>query len=47
MTVQVNTVVTRDAVAELRPGARIVSRSGASVWEVFFLGARASRNGNP
>lgn len=37
MTVQVNTVVMRDTVAELPAVARIVKESGASIWEVFFL----------
>ncbi|MGZ4463057.1 MAG: TIGR04053 family radical SAM/SPASM domain-containing protein, partial [Gaiellaceae bacterium] len=37
MTVQVNTVVTRDTVAELPAVARIVADSGASIWELFFL----------
>ena len=37
MTVQVNTVVMRDTVAELPKVARIVKESGASIWEVFFL----------
>jgi hypothetical protein len=47
LTVQVNTVVTRDTVAELPPGARIVKQSGAPIWDVSCLRARASRNGNP
>ena len=37
MTVQVNTVVMRDTVAELPAVARIVKESGSSIWEVFFL----------
>jgi radical SAM protein len=37
LTVQVNTVVMRDTVAELPAIARIVKESGASIWEVFFL----------
>jgi radical SAM protein len=37
MTVQVNTVVMRDTVAELPKVVRIVKESGASIWEVFFL----------
>lgn len=36
-TVQINTTVTRDSVHELPDIAAIVSRSGASIWEVFFL----------
>lgn len=36
-TVQVNTAVTRESVRELADVAEIVSRSGASIWEVFFL----------
>ena len=37
LTVQVNTVVMRDTVHELPAIASIVHRSGASIWEVFFL----------
>lgn len=37
LTVQVNTVVMRDTVAELPEIARIVKGAGASIWEVFFL----------
>jgi radical SAM protein with 4Fe4S-binding SPASM domain len=36
-TVQVNTAVTRESVHELPAVAGIVSRSGAAIWEVFFL----------
>ena len=36
-TVQVNTVVTRESVAELPEIAAIVREEGASIWEVFFL----------
>ena len=37
ITVQVNTVVMRDTVSELPAVARIVRRTGASIWELFFL----------
>jgi radical SAM protein len=37
MTVQVNTVVSRDTVEELPSVAKIVFDSGASIWELFFL----------
>ena len=37
LTVQVNSVVMRDTVAELPEIARIVKEAGASIWEVFFL----------
>jgi radical SAM protein len=37
VTVQVNTIVSRDTVSELPGIAGIVSGSGASIWELFFL----------
>jgi radical SAM protein len=43
-TVQVNTVVTRENVRELPDVAAIVARSGAAIWEVFFL-VRTGRGG--
>jgi radical SAM protein len=36
-TVQVNTAVTRESVSELPAVASIVSKTGAAIWEVFFL----------
>ena len=37
ITVQVNTVVMRDTVADLPAVARLVQEAGASIWELFFL----------
>ena len=37
LTVQVNSVVMRDTVAELPAIARLVRETGASIWKVFFL----------
>lgn len=37
ITVQVNTVVMRDTVAELPAIARLIADAGASIWELFFL----------